>query len=154
MGLGVDDLAWRAVDVAQGLMGHALQAIVTRRGYDLRGCTLVAYGGGGPVHAGPLAARIGIARVLVPALAPVLFSALGCCLAEVGVEAVRGPGARSTTTGWPASSRSPRPGHRGEAACSAPIPHCCASPRRLELRYRGQNGELPVSGRRGRTPPR
>jgi N-methylhydantoinase A len=144
MGIGVDDLAWRAVDVAQGLMDHALRTIVTRRGYDLRACTLVAYGGGGPVHAGPLAARAGIPRVLVPPLAPVL-SALGCCLAEVGMESVRG-------------HRCPLAGERlGELeAVAAELVAAEARSlgaelaelrvtRRLELRYRGQNAELPVA---------
>ena len=88
MGLSVDDFAWRAVDVAQSKIARTLTTVVSRQGYDIRDCTMVAYGGGGPIHAGPLAARIGITRVVVPLMAPV-FSALGCCLAEVGVEAVR-----------------------------------------------------------------
>jgi N-methylhydantoinase A len=143
MDLGVDDLAWRAVDVAQGLMGHALQAIVTRRGYDLRACTLVAYGGGGPVHAGPLAARTGIARVLIPALAPVL-SALGCCLAEVGVEAVRGT--RRILDDDALADLEPLADEvvRSEAAVLGADPALLRVTRRLELRYRGQNAELPV----------
>ena len=60
MGIGVEDLAWRALDVAQGKVAQVLGTVVSRRGYDIRGCTLVAYGGGGPVHAAALAARIGI----------------------------------------------------------------------------------------------
>jgi N-methylhydantoinase A len=144
MRIGVDDLAWRAVDVAQGLMGHALQAIVTRRGHDLRGCTLVAYGGGGPVHAGPLAARVGISRVLVPTLAPV-FSALGCVLAEVGVEAVRGhrgPLADDALAGLEAIAADLI---AAEATSLGADPARLRVTRRLELRYRGQNGELPVT---------
>ena len=62
MGLSVDDFAWRAVDVAQSKIARTLTTVVSRQGYDIRDCTMVAYGGGGPIHAGPLAARIGITR--------------------------------------------------------------------------------------------
>ena len=143
MGIGVEDLAWRAVDVAQGLMGHAMQAVVTRRGHDPRRCTLVAYGGGGPVHAGPLAARVGIARVLVPALAPVL-SALGCALAEVGVEAVRGHRGLLSAESLAELETLAAGMIAGEAAALRIDPAQLRVIRRLELRYRGQNGELPV----------
>jgi N-methylhydantoinase A len=151
MGIGIDDLAWRAVDVAQGLMGSALRLVVTRRGHDLRACTLVAYGGGGPVHAGPLAARSGIGRVLVPVLAPVL-SALGCCLADVGIEVVRthrcrleagALGTLERVAAELAAESSARLGEHDRARLVVT--------RRLDVRYLGQNAELPVAWAPGET---
>ena len=143
VGLSAPELAWRALDVAQSLMSRALSNAVTRRGHDLRRCTLVAYGGGGPVHAGPLAARIGVARVLVPALAPV-FSALGCCLAEVGVEAIRThrDELSEDRLGGIAEIAAALAAHEadrlGEPADGLLVQ------RRIELRYRGQNAGLLV----------
>ena len=143
MGLTPAELAWRAVDVAQSLMSRALSNTVTRRGYDLRECTLVAYGGGGPVHAAPLAARIGIPRVLVPALAPV-FSALGCALAEVSIDAIRTHRCGLLDANLPALAAI-----AAELAASATVrlgaPEDSVTVSvQLELRYQGQNAELPV----------
>jgi N-methylhydantoinase A len=50
------------------------------RGVDPRRCVLVAFGGGGPLHACGLADRLGMSRVLVPPFAGVL-SALGLAVA-------------------------------------------------------------------------
>jgi N-methylhydantoinase A len=144
LGIGVDDLAWRAIEVAHVLMARALSAVVTRRGHDLRECELVAYGGGGPVHAGQLAARTGIPRVIVPALAPV-FSALGCCLAEVGIEGVQTRRARLTPEALPelasvADALVAREASRLGIARDGEV----RATRRLELRYARQNAELSV----------
>ncbi|MBS1677773.1 MAG: hydantoinase/oxoprolinase family protein [Actinobacteria bacterium] len=144
LGLGAEELAWRALDVAQSLMERALRTVVSRRGYDLAGCTLVAFGGGGPIHAGPLAARAGIRRVLVPRLAPVL-SAVGCCVADAGLEAVRGFRAELDADGLARAegvlgeieaAELGRLGDHGSATVTVG--------RRLELRYRNQNAELAV----------
>ena len=52
------------------------------------GRTLIAFGGGGPVHGARIAEKIGIARVLVPTGAGV-GSAIGFLRAPVGYEVVR-----------------------------------------------------------------
>jgi N-methylhydantoinase A/oxoprolinase/acetone carboxylase beta subunit len=88
LGLGVEAAAAAVLEVAHAQMDRALRLVSVQRGHDLRDCTLIAYGGGGAVHAGPLAASTGIRRVVVPPLAPV-FSALGCCLSEVARERVQ-----------------------------------------------------------------
>ena len=149
------ELAWRALDVAQSLMSRALSNTVTRRGYDLRRCTLVAYGGGGPVHAGPLAARIGVARVLVPELAAGL---LGARLLPR-----RGRRRRDPHPPRRAARRAPRRDRATAAASIAAVETARLGlgrtarvvQRRLELRYRGQNAgpARPLAGRRGRGRP-
>jgi N-methylhydantoinase A len=63
----------RAADAA---MARALRRVSVERGIDPRRCTLIAFGGGGPLHACALADHLAIRRVLVPPLAGVL-SALG-----------------------------------------------------------------------------
>ena len=57
-------------------------------GKTYAGRTLIAFGGGGPVHACRVAEKIGISRVLVPSGAGV-GSAIGFLRAPVGYEVVR-----------------------------------------------------------------
>jgi N-methylhydantoinase A/oxoprolinase/acetone carboxylase beta subunit len=87
--LGVD--ATRAaeaiVSTADATMARALRRVSVERGVDPRSGVLVAFGGGGPLHACGLAERLGITRVLVPPYAGVL-SALGLALAPARREAI------------------------------------------------------------------
>lgn len=66
-----------AVDAA---MARALRRVSVERGVDPRRCVLVAFGGGGPLHACALATLLGMTRILVPPHAGVL-SALGLAIA-------------------------------------------------------------------------
>jgi len=67
--------------VVETQMEKAIRVISVERGHDPRDFTLVAYGGGGPLHACALARALRIARVLVPAV-PGALSALGILLAD------------------------------------------------------------------------
>jgi N-methylhydantoinase A len=62
-------------------MEKAIRVISVERGHDPRDCTLVAFGGGGPLHACALARALRIPRVLVPAM-PGALSAVGILLAD------------------------------------------------------------------------
>jgi N-methylhydantoinase A len=95
------------------------------------------------VHAGPLAARTGIARVLVPQLAPV-FSALGCCLAEVSVEAIRTHRGSLSEASLAAMAAVAAELAANETARLGEPPGSVTVSRQLELRYLGQNAELAV----------
>ncbi len=68
------------VGSADAAMARALRRVSVERGIDPRRCTLVAFGGGGPLHACALADHLAIPQVLVPPLAGVL-SALGLAIA-------------------------------------------------------------------------
>jgi N-methylhydantoinase A len=72
---------------ADAAMARALRRVSVERGVDPRGLVLVAFGGGGPLHACALAERMGMTRVLVPPHAGVL-SAVGLALAPDRREAV------------------------------------------------------------------
>ncbi len=88
--LGVD--LWRAatgiVRVVNVTMAEAIKAISTHRGHDVRGFTLVPFGGAGPVHACQIAVDLGIRTVLVPRT-PGVFSAQGLMLSTVKHDHVR-----------------------------------------------------------------
>lgn len=69
-------------------MEEAIKAVSSARGYDIRDFTLVAFGGGGPMHAGRMARDLGIPTVLVP-LTPGVHSALGLLMSDVKHDYVR-----------------------------------------------------------------
>jgi N-methylhydantoinase A len=69
-------------------MEEAIKAVSSARGYDIRDFTLVAFGGGGPMHAGRMALDLGILSVLVP-LTPGVHSALGLLMSDVKHDYVR-----------------------------------------------------------------
>ena len=62
-------------------MEKAIRVISVERGHDPRQFTLVAFGGGGPLHACSLARALRIPTVLIPAM-PGALSAIGILLAD------------------------------------------------------------------------
>ncbi len=82
MGMGEREAALGVVRVANSAMVRALRRITVERGIDGRQCTLIAFGGAGPMHAVEVARAFGITKVLVPASSS-MFSALGCASAEM-----------------------------------------------------------------------
>jgi N-methylhydantoinase A len=77
----VEDFAAGIVQVIETSMAKAIRVISVEKGYDPRDFTLVAFGGGGPVHACSLAHTLRVPRVFVPAL-PGALSAVGILLAD------------------------------------------------------------------------
>ena len=75
-----EQVAQAMVRIANAAMARALRRVSVERGVDPRRCTLIAFGGGGPLHACALAGQLGMRTVLVPPFAGVL-SALGLALA-------------------------------------------------------------------------
>lgn len=67
------------IAIADAEMARALRRLSIDRGIDPRDAVLVAFGGGGPLHACGLAERMAMTRVLVPPHAGVL-SALGLAM--------------------------------------------------------------------------
>jgi N-methylhydantoinase A len=82
MDMTIEATALGIVRVANSAMVRALRRITVERGIDGRQCTLLAYGGAGPMHAVDVARAFGISRVVVPAQSSG-FSALGCVSAEM-----------------------------------------------------------------------
>lgn len=74
-----DRIAKAIIATADASMARALRRVSVERGVDPRSCALIAFGGGGPLHACGLADMLGITRVFVPPHAGVL-SALGLAM--------------------------------------------------------------------------
>ncbi|MFC7051054.1 hydantoinase/oxoprolinase family protein [Emcibacter nanhaiensis] len=82
--LNVDraELARGIVRIANANMVNALRLVSTNKGYDPRDFALIAFGGGGAMHAVALAEELKVPRVIVPVNSSV-FSAWGMLLTDL-----------------------------------------------------------------------
>ena len=74
--------------VANSNMSRALKAVSSERGRDPRRFTMMAFGGGGPIHGTGLAELLGIGRLVIPRH-PGVFSAFGLLFSDVEHHLVR-----------------------------------------------------------------
>jgi N-methylhydantoinase A len=88
LGLDVTEAAWGIERIVNTNMANATRRVLAGYGADPRELALIAYGGNGAVHAAPIAAELGVDRILVPRAAPA-FSALGLLVADYVVDVVR-----------------------------------------------------------------
>jgi len=137
----VQDFAAGIVRVVETQMEKAIRVISVARGHDPRDFTLVAFGGGGPLHACSLARALRIPRVLVPAL-PGAFSAVGILLADTVRDFSR-------TVMLPREAMESLGGILGELELQGTAEFAAEGligvvERSVDLRYRGQGYELNV----------
>ena len=137
----VEVFAAGILSVVETQMEKAIRVISIERGHDPRQFTLVAFGGGGPLHACSLARALRIPKVLVPAM-PGALSAVGILLADAVRDYSRtvmlpGDVIDSLGESFAAMER------RGIAEFAAEGLHGKAHPT-LDIRYRGQGYELNV----------
>jgi len=135
----VEEFAAGILDVIESSMAKAIRVISIEKGYDPRDFTLVAFGGGGPVHACRLARALSVPRVLVPAL-PGALSAVGILLADTMREYSRTvmlPIAASLEEAFAALES--QAAHDFAAEGLEGIAH-----RSADLRYKGQGYDLNV----------
>jgi len=88
LGLGAPIAALGVVEMVDENMANAARVHAIESGKTYDGRTMIAFGGGGPVHGARVAEKIGITRVLIPTGAGV-GSAIGFLRAPVGYEVVR-----------------------------------------------------------------
>ena len=88
LGIEAGMAALGVVEMVDENMANAARVHAIESGKTYAGRTLIAFGGGGPVHACRVAEKVGIDRVLVPSGAGV-GSAIGFLRAPVGYEVVR-----------------------------------------------------------------
>ena len=146
LGISVSEAAFGVREVANVAMARAIRAVTVERGRDPRGMTMMAFGGGGPLHAADVARHLGIGRVIVPALSGV-FAALGMLTADIEHNLVR------TATGILGDDTPSllEPGLRDLAGQARAIlageghrPEDMEIRLFLDLRYRKQSSELTV----------
>ena len=151
--LGLSDL-----DAALGMLTivDANMVLATRmgsveRGYDPREFTLVAFGGAGPLHAVSVAAELGLRRVLIPE-APGILCALGLLVTDMRADYVRTAlmlareaDPEGVTAIW-AELETRASGWLDEEGIE---PGKRVLERTVDMRYQGQNYELPVAAPSG-----
>jgi N-methylhydantoinase A len=89
LGMSVEQAAHGIHRVLNAQMAEGMRLVSIRQGFDPRDFALVPLGGGGAVHAIPLARELGIDTVVVPR-SPGVLSAAGLLLAPIEHEASRG----------------------------------------------------------------
>ena len=70
------------LQVATSAMANTVRHVTLERGLDPRDFTLVAYGGGGPLHSASVAKELSIGKIIIPN-APGHFSAMGMLMADL-----------------------------------------------------------------------
>ncbi len=134
------------ISVVTANMARAIRVISVQRGYDPRDYTLVAFGGAGPLHAARLARELEIGRILVPRN-PGILCAMGLLLTDLRADfAVTrlntlGPAALpAIQAAFADLAEQARAWFAAEGI--APENRCVV--RTVDMRYAGQNYELPI----------
>ena len=152
----VEQAAMGVIRLADASMVSALELVSVRRGYDPRDFALVAFGGGGGMHAAALMRELRVRKVIIPAN-PGVFSAWGMLMADPRQDAIR--------TACPADrsggSRGPRcplrrdgggdggePRFAGRGTGCAVVPTLCRHALSGAGAY-GQGGAAPWANHRG-----
>lgn len=80
-GLSLDETVLGVRSVVNANMLRGIRRATVEKGIDTRTCTLLAFGGAGPLHAAELAESLGVGEVIIPPMAG-MFSALGILLSN------------------------------------------------------------------------
>ncbi len=147
--LGMDLLATAQgiISVVTANMVKAIRVISVQRGYDPRDYTLIAFGGAGPLHAARLARELDIARVLVPRN-PGILCATGLLLTDLRADFAATnlqtlePAARDTIAAEFVGLQARAEDWFAEEHID---PAARRVTRTVDMRYTGQNYELPIT---------
>jgi N-methylhydantoinase A len=146
LGLDVMATAQGIISVVTANMARAIRVISVQRGHDPRDYTLVAFGGAGPLHAARLAKELDIGRILVPR-APGILCAMGLLLTDLRADfaATRlqtlDQAALSAMT---AAFEELADRAKSWFAEEGIAPAARRQTRTVDMRYAGQNYELPI----------
>jgi N-methylhydantoinase A len=147
LGLEPEPAAGGIVRIVNVQMARAIRRVSVERGHDVREYCLVAFGGGGPLHACALAEQTGIRTVLVPRY-PGALSALGLLLSDVQKEYSR----TVMISGEPLAEKAVLAARFAEMEAAAvaelategvPAGQVTLT-RWLDMRYRGQSYEITI----------
>ncbi len=145
LGLTAEMAALGVVEMVDENMANAARVHAIELGKTYDGRTLIAFGGGGPVHACRVAEKLGISRIVVPSGAGV-GSAIGFLRAPVGYEVVRSLYQRFSTFDVDAVNalldemQTEAMSVVEQGSFGAPV----AETRIAYMRYVGQGHEIPV----------
>jgi len=144
-GISVQDTAFGVTEMVDENMANAARVHAVENGRDIEGFTMVAFGGGAPLHACRLCEKLGLKALLIPPGAGV-GSAIGFLRAPFSFEATRGLfqpldgfDAEVVNASLAAMEREARAFVDTGAAGAETVTRLTAF-----MRYRGQGWEIPV----------
>jgi N-methylhydantoinase A len=146
LGLPLERAAWGIHDIANEDIARAFRMHATERGFDYRNCSMVAFGGGGPIHAARIARKLRVPEVIFPAGAGVM-SAFGMLSSAQSFETMRAfPRRLDDLT---ASEIATVLGDLEAEACASLLAGGVAASaiqreRRVDMRYFGQGHDIEV----------
>ena len=146
LGFGIARTAHGVLGLVVSNMVRAIRAVSVERGHDPRQCTLMPFGGAGPLHASAVAHSLGMREMLVP-LAPGLLCAQGLVVSDLKEDFVRTARTRVAVDQLDQMQEHIHAlTHAGEAWCAAEqlAPAQRTFQVTLDMRYVGQNFELSV----------
>jgi len=86
--LSTEDAAMGVIRLADSDMINALKLVSVRRGYDPRDFIIVAFGGGGAMHAGAITRELRVKKAVIPTN-PAVFSAWGMLVTDLRQDFIR-----------------------------------------------------------------
>jgi N-methylhydantoinase A len=145
LGLTAEMAALGVIEMVDENMANAARVHAIESGKTYEGRTLIAFGGGGPVHACRVAEKVGIRHVLVPSGAGV-GSAIGFLRAPVGYEVVRSLYQRFSTFDVAAVNTllADMEAEAADVVAQGSFGAPVAQRRIAYMRYVGQGHEIPV----------
>ena len=147
LGMDVMSTAQGILSVVTANMAKAIRVISVQRGHDPRDYTLVAFGGAGPVHAARLARELDISRVLVPR-SPGILCAMGLLLTDLRADFASTKLLTLDIAAIPATEAAFIE-LQAQADAWFAEEHIAAKDRHItrtvDMRYAGQNYELPIA---------
>jgi len=144
LGLSPADAARGVAEVVDENMTNAARVHAVENGKDLSGYSMIAFGGGGPLHASRLLDKLGLDELIVPPDAGV-GSAVGFLRAPFAYEAVRS--FYTTTTSFDVDSANRVLAELTDEAMTFVRQGTDADvvvERHVAMRYKGQGWEIPV----------
>jgi N-methylhydantoinase A len=152
LGMGVMETAQGIIAVVTANMARAIRVVSVQRGHDPRDYTLAAFGGAGPLHAARLARELEIGRILVPRN-PGILCAMGLLLTDLRADFAATRLQTLSVAALPviedalATLRAQADDWFEDEGIAAPARRIT---RTVDMRYAGQNYELPVAVPDGR----
>lgn len=146
LGLDPDNASEGILRVVTATMARGVRKVSVERGVDIRDCTLMAFGGAGPLHASDLVRELGLRSAVIPPH-PGIASAMGMLDAPIRSDFVAAvPTNDATANGEIASVLEDLAGQAERfVADEAGVAQADATLERLvDLRYLGQSYELTV----------
>lgn len=146
LGISVDEAAMGIRQLANVNMARAIRSVTVERGLDPREMAMMAFGGGGALHAADLARLLGMNKIIVPAMSGV-FSSVGMLSSDVEHKLVRSAlGLASSWTGEAIAEiiNEMRTDMLARLATEGFAPKDTRLTFGADLRYCGQSSELTV----------